>query len=256
MTTNKLHDLWKSNFSKNRLFIALLSSLILAIGIGVGGNFIGNGLAAKAGNAITVTGSAKTSATADNAVWILAVSESAPTASAAVKKVERGTAALSAYLASGSKKVDAIEVGGITSYPNNEYVNGNPTGRVISYNASQTTTVRNKDVALIKSLTNGIGTLLQTGVNVQNNGPQYLVSNLAALRPKLLADAMVDAKARAEAITKAVGGKVGAVLSVSSGPVQVTTQDSTDTSGGGYYDTSTIPKTVSVTVSVSFKVSN
>ncbi|MEJ6574296.1 MAG: hypothetical protein QNL78_04125 [Actinomycetes bacterium] len=43
-------------------------------------------------------------------------------------------------------------------------------------------------------------------------------------------------------------------MAVTSGPVQVTQPDSVDTSAGGMYDTSSIPKSVSVTVSVSFKV--
>ena len=64
-----------------------------------------------------------------------------------------------------------------------------------------------------------------------------------------------DAKLRGQTMTKAVGTKLGAVIAVSSGPVQVTAPDSTDQSAGGMYDTTTIPKTVTVTVSVSFKVS-
>ena len=78
--------------------------------------------------------------------------------------------------------------------------------------------------------------------------------NLAALRPSLLAQAMVDAKARGISMTKAVGSSLGSVIAVSSGPVQVTSPDSVDASAGGMYDTTTIPKTVTVTVSVSFKV--
>ena len=245
----------KSPFSQPRSFGLVLGSIFLMIGLVYGGSMVGAGLAAKAGNAITVTGSAKAPAFADNVVWNLTVSESGQSAASAVKKVEAGSAALQKYLTDGNLPIDGIEVGGISSYPNNEYVNGNATGRVLSYNASQITIVRSKDVQLIKKLTNGIGSLLQTGVNVQNNGPQYLVSTLTSLRPQLLSDAMKDAKARAQAITSAVGGKVGTVISVTSGPVQVTTPDSTDASGGGYYDTTTIPKTVSVTVSVSFKVS-
>ncbi len=64
---------------------------------------------------------------------------------------------------------------------------------------------------------------------------------------------MKDARVRAESITKAVGGSVGAVINVKSGPFQVTTQDSTEASDYGAYDTSTITKTVTSTVSVTFK---
>ena len=161
-----------------RSVTTIIAAVILAGGLGYGMSLVGNGLSAKAGNSITVTGSAKTSATADNVVWTLNVQESG-----------------------------------------------------------------------------GIGSLLQSGVNVNNYGPQYYVSNLADLRPQLLADAMKDAKVRGEAITKAVGSTLGPVLAVSSGPVQVTSPDSVDTSAGGMYDTSSIPKTVTVTVSVGFKVS-
>ena len=93
------------------------------------------------------------------------------------------------------------------------------------------------------------------GVNVNNYGPQYYISTLPDLRPQLLEEAMLDAKTRAVAITKAVGGSVGAVQSVKSGVFQVTTPDSTMVSDGGAYDTSTIEKTVTSTVSVTFAVS-
>jgi uncharacterized protein len=53
----------------------------------------------------------------------------------------------------------------------------------------------------------------------------------------------------------AFGGSVGALTSVRSGVFQVTTPDSTMTSDGGAYDTSSIDKTVTSTVSVTFKKS-
>jgi hypothetical protein len=91
-------------------------------------------------------------------------------------------------------------------------------------------------------------------VSVNNYGPQYYISTLPSLRPKLLEAAMKDAKIRAEAITKAVGGEVGSVQSVRAGVFQVTTPDSTMTSDGGAYDTTSIEKTVTSTVSVTFDV--
>lgn len=65
---------------------------------------------------------------------------------------------------------------------------------------------------------------------------------------------MQDAKVRADAIVAATGGKVGRVMAVRSGPFQVTSADSVDTSAGGYYDTTTINKTITSTVTVSFNV--
>lgn len=237
-----------------RSITTVFAALILAVGMGYGLSLVGAGLSSKAGNSITVTGSAKTAAVADNAVWTLNVSEMSQQVSVAVKKIGSSVDSLTKYLIDGGLSTGAIEIGGVTTYANNEFLNGNSTGRVLSYQANQNVTVRSKDVELIKKLSNGMGSLLQTGVNINNYGPQFYVSNLDKLRPKLLAEAAVDAKARGISITKAVGSNLGPVLAVTSGPVQVTQPDSVDTSAGGMYDTSSIPKSVSVTVSVSFKV--
>jgi len=232
----------------------VFSSVILSIGIAYGLANVGQGLAAKSGNSVTVTGQSRTMAKADNAVWSLNVQEGSPAVGSAVAKVENSVMELIKYLTDSGIPISGIEVAGVNTTVIKEYVNGNPTGRVLSYQAYQNVVVRSKDVVLINKLSNGIGLLLQRGINLNNNGPQYYVSNLATLRPALLAEAMNDAKLRGISITKAVGSRLGPVIAVSSGPVQVTSPDSVDTSGGGMYDTTTIPKTVTVTVSVSFKV--
>jgi hypothetical protein len=230
----------------------IVSAVIIALALGVGLTQVGTGFATRAGNGITVTGSAKTSAVADNAVWTLSVSLSSPTVGAAVKKVDSDVAALSSYLTQGGIAADALTLGAVSTYANEEYVNGNSTGRILSYRASRDVTVRTNDVQLVSKLSQGIGTLLGTGINVNNYGPQYYISNLPELRPELMSEAMKDAKLRAESLTKAVGGSLGSLVNVKAGPIQITTPDSTMTADYGAYDTSTINKTVSATVSVTF----
>lgn len=231
----------------------IISSIIISLALAGGLMKVGSGFAARSTEGITVTGSAKVSATADNAVWTLNVQESSARVSDAVVRVGSGVAALTRYLTRGGVPASVITLGSVSTYANPEYINGNPTGQILSYNASRDVTVRSSDVSMIAKLSQGIGTLLQTGVNVNNYGPAYYVSTLPTLRPQLLEDAMKDAQVRAIALTKAVGGTIGAVLSVRSGPFQVTTPDSTMTSDAGAYDTSTIEKTVTATVSVTFK---
>jgi len=240
---------------KSRSITVIAASLIMALAVGGGLVRVGAGFAARNDNGITVTGSAKTTATADNVVWTLNVALSSPLVADAVKKVGADVDAVSEYLTNGGIPADALTLGAVSSYANEEWQNGNNTGRIISYRASRDITVRTNDVQLVYKLSQGIGSLLQNGVNVNNYGPQYYISTLSDLRPQLLEDAMKDAKTRAVAITKAVGGSVGAVQSVKSGVFQVTTPDSTMVSDGGAYDTSTIEKTVTSTVSVTFAVS-
>jgi hypothetical protein len=237
---------------KSILYIAI--ALILAIALGGGLVKVGAGFADRSANGITVTGSAKTSATADNAVWTLNVSLTRQTVSDAVTKVGNDVAAVTKYLTAGGIPADELTLGSVSTYANEEYSNGNNTGRILNYRASRDVVVRSQDVQLISKLSQGIGSILQAGVSVNNYGPQYYLSTLPKLRPQLLEKAMKDAKVRAVAITKAVGGKVGAVEAVRSGVFQVTTPDSTEISDSGSYDTSSIEKTVTSTVSVTFKV--
>jgi hypothetical protein len=231
----------------------IIAAVILSIALGGGLMQVGSGFASRSSDGITVTGSAKISATADNAVWVLNVSLSSPAVSTAVKKVDSDVAALSDYLVKAGIPTDALTLGAVSTYANEEYSNGNATGRILSYRANREVTVRSKDVELISKLSQGIGTLLATGINVNNYGPAYYISNLPELRPQLMAEAMKDAKVRAEALTKAVGGDIGALVNVKAGPIQITTPDSTMTADYGAYDTSTIEKTVTATVSVTFK---
>ena len=231
----------------------IISALILALAIGGGLVKVGSGFASRSDNGIVVTGSARTEAVADNAVWTLSVSLSSTKVSDAVTKVGNDVDAVTKYLTDGGISAESLTLGPVSTYGQEEYVNGNSTGRILNYRASRDVTVRTKDVDLVSKLSQGIGSILQSGVSVNNYGPQYYISTLAELRPQLLEEAMKDAKVRAEAITKSVGGSVGSVTSVKSGVFQVTTPDSTMTSDGGAYDTTTIKKTVTSTVSVTFK---
>ncbi len=232
----------------------IIAAAVVALAMGLGLNQVGSGFASRSNEGITVTGSARVEAKADKAVWPLNAEYVAPTQSVAVSKVGVAVDALVKYLTNGGIPSDAIEFGSVSAYPQEEWVNGSSTGRITSYRASRSVTVRTDDVNLVLKLSTNLGSLLETGINVSNYGPQYYVSKLSELRPELLKEAMQDARLRANSIVEATGGKVGNVMSVRSGPFQVTSPDSVDTSAGGFYDTATIDKTITSTVTVVFKV--
>ena len=198
---SQLHESPIITVERRKAVTIIISAIILSLALGIGLMKVGSGFASRSSDGITVTGSAKTTATADNAVWTLSVSLSSPAVGTAVKKVDGDVAALSTYLTNGGIPADALTLGAVSTYANEEYVNGNSTGRILSYRANRDVTVRTKDVALVSKLSQGIGALLETGINVNNYGPQYYISNLPELRPALMSDAMKDAKVRAEALT-------------------------------------------------------
>lgn len=238
---------------KRKAATVLIAAVIVSLALGVGLAKVGSGFATRSSDGIIVIGSAKVDAKADKVVWTLSIQNNGKTPASAVTGIDSGINAVQKYLVDGGIKSDQLTLGAISSYPTEEYINGNPTGRILNYRASREITVRTKDVQLVSKLSQNIGSLLQLGVNVSNYGPQYYVSTLNKIRPELLSEATKDAKDRAAAMTKAVGGKVGSITSVKAGPIQVTTPDSTMTSDYGMYDTSTIDKTVTATVTVTFK---
>ena len=104
---------------------AVLAAAILSSGLTLGLYKVGGGLAARAGNAITVTGTASENATADNAVWTLNLNESQKTLASSVSTIDSSASALKKYLITGVITEDQIELGPINSNAIMEYVNGN-----------------------------------------------------------------------------------------------------------------------------------
>ena len=213
---------------------------------------VGGGIARRGGDTVSVRGTAQRNVKADRVVWKLSVSQSAETAAAAIAGVSTGVDQVVKFMKSNDVADDEIVFGSITSFANKEYIDGNSTGRILSYEASREVIIRMDEVDKVASLAADLGEVLSLGVNIYTGGPEYYLDALESLRPTLLAEAMTDAKLRAETLLGAVDGKIGEVRSVSSGPFQVTARDSTNVESGGYYETASIEKTVIATVLVEF----
>jgi hypothetical protein len=179
-----------SETDRQKSIALIIAAAIVAIAMGLGLNQVGKGFASRAGEGITVTGSARVEAKADKVVWPLSAEFVAPSQSVAVSRVTSAVQSLLGYLREGGISDDAIEFGAMSVYPQEEYLNGSSTGRISSYRASRNVTVRSEDVELIKKLSINLGSLLESGVNVTSWGPQYYVSKLSELRPELLKQAM------------------------------------------------------------------
>jgi len=114
--------------------------------------------------------------------------------------------------------------------------------------------VRSSRVKEITDIVQKSSALLNEGIPLTAQPPQYLYAQLAKIRPDLLAEASRDAKTRGQSLVAAAGGRIGRLQSVSAGVFQITAPNSTDTSGGGVYDTSTIDKDVTAVVNLTFSM--
>ena len=233
----------------------MVSALLVAVALVIGLIAVGRGVSVRGSNTgITITGEASASVSANQVIWTLTAQEIAPTAQEAVSKVAADVKALSTYFQSGGIDVSKLVLSGVSTSANEQYINGNETGKILNYQASRNVTVNSNNVYLIQKLSQDLGQVLETGANIDSSGPQYYVSTLQKLRPRLIAAAMRDAKSRAVALVSATGGSVGSVRNARSGPFQVNAVGSVQVSSGGIYDTTTIRKTVSTTVTVVFNL--
>jgi hypothetical protein len=122
------------------------------------------------------------------------------------------------------------------------------------YNLIQNIEIQSIDVGKIDDLAKNTNALVNKGVLFSTNSLEFYYSKLPEVRIELLANAVEDAKARAEQLAKAGGKKIGVLKAASSGVVQVMAPNSVEVSDYGMYDTSKIDKEIMVTVKASFEI--
>ena len=211
----------------------------------------------QANDVLVVTGSAKRPIRSDYIVLRFSVSSQEPTAKAAYQNLKRQRERVQAYLQEQKVPEDAITLSAIRTYNVPEIaVNGRQTGRILAYRLSQSLEIRSDRVERYTEISQQANELIEEGINLVVDRPQYLYTKLSQLRVEMVAEATKDAKARAEAIASSTGNKVGAVRSAKTGVFQITSRNSTDVSDYGIYDTSSLEKDITAVVSVQFGMKN
>lgn len=131
---------------------------------------------------------------------------------------------------------------------------GKETNETEYYDAFQTITVTSGNVRLIRDVSTGITELIKDGIEISAGDPEFYISDLKDTKLGLLAEATSDGYRRAVALADNSNGKVGALISAQQGVFQITKRNSTDTSGYGAYDTSTIEKTAKAVVTLEYAI--
>lgn len=222
-------------------------ALILATCIGAWAVFAVRSL----DNTLSVTGSAKTEVVSDSVKFSFTFSRMVPVTELASgsTKLDADLATAKAYLAAQQVPDSEITIDPVMTsqiYENN----GSQANR---YQLSRTIVVNSTRMDAMTLLAENLSSsLTQKGLIIQSNQPEYYYSKLADLRVSLLSEAIKDAKARAGAIAKESGQKVGKLRSSSSGVVQILAPNSIDVSDYGQYDTSSQKKVIMVSVRATF----
>jgi hypothetical protein len=235
-----------------QLFLGLV---VLSVSLAIGASAVGEGLRARsAQEMITVTGSARKPIVSDTVVWRASVTSTQPTPAEASRELAGWVGRVRSFLRDAGATDDEVRVDPITTetIPQLTPEGRSDTGRVAGYRLSRAFEVRSSRVKETTDIVQKSSTLLTEGIPLTAQPPEYRYARLAKIRPGLLAEASRDAKTRGQRLVTAAGGRLGRLQSVSTGVIQVTAPDATDTSGEGVYDTSTIEKDVTAVVRLTF----
>jgi hypothetical protein len=194
-----------------------------------------------ASNEITITGSAEQAVTSNTFQWMADVASTQATTSAALSQLNGWAAQIrNALLAAGALN-DEISFGTVSVQPNTQ-----ESGQVSSFTMSQTVTVQSTRLTAMQRVLDVSNLLLTKNIPFIAAQPEYTFNGLKKLRPILTAEAAANARQRAQA---ALGKQVtlGKPISIKVGEVSVDAPGAVNY-GSGDFDTSSIPKVVSVVV--------
>ena len=199
----------------------LVGLTLIAVALGVGSDLIANGIRDRGQNdVLTVTGSAKQRITSDYVIWTSHVSSQQPTAAAAAKEITAWTARVQSFFQAQGVEASELTLAPVSASPPGSYTESG--GKVKGYLLERDFEIRSARVSAIAHVAEESRSLLEQGVPLAVDPPQYVYTKLPTLRPKLLAAAMQDAQARARVLTTAGRVKLGHLRGVDVGVFQVT----------------------------------
>jgi hypothetical protein len=245
---------------ENRLFRAIVISVVIFSGAFVLASvLLGNRLPdIRGGNEITVTGSAKKRIKSDLIVWRVQIRASAPRLADAFAQINRDTTRVRAFLISKGVPETQLVVSAIDTHINRKgsttYDDGeaHQNGPILGYDLQQEISVRSMDIDKVSAISREVTQLINEGILIESKKPEYLYTKLADIKVAILADAARDAKARAEQIADNTGSRIGALRNARMGVLQITPPDSTEVTGYGINDTTSLEKDVTAVVNLTF----
>jgi len=205
---------------------------------------------------VTVTGSATRRIRSDLIVWRAHLHAQNPDLTAAYKKLAADVPQVVAFIqARGMTEreitVSAASITEVHPRTNEGVVQEEVTA---AYRAEQDIELESSDIAKVEQISREATQLLDRGVYIQSDAPLYVYTKLAPLKIQMLAEASKDARLRAEQIASNTGSHLGKLITARMGVMQVNAKFSSDVSGEGNNDKTTLEKDALAVVTASFEV--
>lgn len=233
--------------------VAILASIVVAIGIAVAGWFVSEGLreARTADRYVTVKGLAERGVKADLALWPMRFVATSNALAEAQARIGADAATVVAFLTkAGIDRSDiAVQSLEVTDAFAQPYRSGPVESRFI---VAQTLMVRSTDVDRIAAASQGVGDLVGAGVVLsaegQDSGPAYVFTKLRDIKPDMIAQATRGARAAAEQFAADSGSRIGGIRTANQGLFQIQPRDDAP----GQMESRQINKTVRVVSTVEY----
>jgi len=209
----------------------------------------------KMSQTITVTGSAKKEIVSDLGFLRGTLTARASTAGAAYNDLISQKPVLLDFLKTKGIQPDKISFFTITNYAVYEISStGMQTQNIVGQVFSQRFEINSNDVNKIKQISLEISELVNKGVDLMVEMPEYHYSKMADLKIEIQAEAARDAMKRAEKIASSTDRDLGPLRTARMGVIQITPRFSNMISDYGINDLSSIEKEITAVVNASFEI--
>jgi hypothetical protein len=206
----------------------VVAGTLVAIGLAIGGYFIGNGLlrARSADRFVTVKGLAEREVAANLVIWPITYTVTADDLSTLQRRTEDGAAKIRAFL---EDDFDDEEIGIAAARVDDRQAQGMMgQGRIERYVAESTVTVRTPRIEAVRSAMERTGQIVKQGVALirsYENTTEYLYTSLEEIKPEMIQEATRDARRAAQQFAEDSGSRVGGIRNAQQGYFSITDRD-------------------------------
>jgi hypothetical protein len=200
---------------------------------------------------LQVTGSARKRIRSDLAIWTVRVSAAGRDLKSAYATLKTGVDKVTEFLKARKFEASEIAPGAIgTTVHHARDWRGQETSEISGYALSRGITITTARVDAIASPAADVTELIQDGLDVVSETPEFIYTKLGDLKIEMLGEASKDARARGDQIVINAGSEITDIRSARMGVLQITRPNSTEVSSSGVNDTSSIEKDVTAVVSL------
>lgn len=206
----------------------IVAGIVVAIGLALGGQFIGSGLlAARATDRyVTVKGLAEREVAANLVIWPITYTVTSDELGTLQKRTDDGATKIRAFLDDAFDDAEIVISPARVTDRQAQGTMGQV--RMERYVAESTVSVRTPRIEAVRTAMERTGELVKQGVALirsYENTTEYLYTSLEQIKPEMIREATQDARRAAQQFAEDSGSRVGGIRNAQQGYFSITDRD-------------------------------